>query len=121
MGKESALYQLMDINMNDIMNRVTSSNGECQKIIWKSNEYSSKLGSLNLPKAVRLRIDHYVSEQNALGARYGMLAYLLGFSDCKEMLLEKCLFAEPQQMPLNSGYLPWHANKTLYTTTYKIP
>ena len=53
---------------------------------------------MELPEEVRLLIDRYVSEQNALGSRYGMLAYLLGFSDCKEMLLEKRLFTEPQQM-----------------------
>ncbi len=91
MEKESALYQLMGIRMNDIMNGITSSDGEYQKIIRKSDEYSGKLEDLELPKEVRLLIDRYVSEQNALGSRYGMLAYLLGFSDCKEMLLEKCL------------------------------
>ncbi len=42
-----------------------------------------------MPEEARLLIDRYVNEQNALGSRYGMLAYLLGFSDCKEMLLEK--------------------------------
>lgn len=31
-------------------------------------------------------VDHYVSELNALGARYGALAYLLGFSDCMELM-----------------------------------
>ena len=52
---------------------------------------------LQFVKEIRLLIDRYVSEQNALGSRYGMLAYLLGYSDCKEMLLEKRLFAKPQQ------------------------
>lgn len=42
---------------------------------------------MGLPVDIRLLIDRYVSEQDALGSRYGMLAYLLGFSDCKE----KCL------------------------------
>ncbi len=44
-----------------------------------------------MPVDVRQLIDRYVSEQNALGARYGMLAYLLGFSDCKAMFLGKCI------------------------------
>ena len=37
---------------------------------------------------VRLLTDSYISGQNALDSRYGMLAYLLGYSDCIEMLLE---------------------------------
>ncbi len=92
MGKEPALYQLMDIRMNSVMNGITNNDGEYQSIIRKSDEYSGRLDEMDLSKEVRLLIDRYVSEQNALGARYGMLAYLLGFSDCKEMLMEKCLF-----------------------------
>lgn len=98
MGKESALYQLMDIRMNSVMNCITNSDGEYQCIIRKSEEYSDRLDEMNLSKEARLLIDSYISEQNALGSRYGMLAYLLGFSDCKEMLLEKCLFAESKVM-----------------------
>ena len=91
MEKESALYQLMGVRMNGVMNGITNSDGQYQEIIRKSDEYSGRLEELDLPEEVRLLIDRYVSEQNALGSRYGMLAYLLGFSDCKEMLLEKCL------------------------------
>ena len=94
MEPESALYQLMGVRMNGI----TNSDGQYQEIIRKSDEYSGKLEEMELPEEVRLLIDRYVSEQNALGSRYGMLAYLLGFSDCKEMLLEKRLFMEPPQM-----------------------
>lgn len=97
MGKESALYQLMDIRMNSVMNGIVNSDGEYHAIIRKSDEYSGRLDELELPREVRLLIDGYVSEQNALGSRYGMLAYLLGFSDCKAMFLGKCLFTEPQQ------------------------
>ena len=89
MGKESALCQLMGVRMNGVMNGITNSDGEYQAILRKSDEYSGRLERMELPKEVRLLIDRYVSEQNALGSRYGMLAYLLGFSDCKEMLLEK--------------------------------
>ncbi len=94
MEKESAMYQLMGIRMNGI----TNGNEEYQKIIRKSDEYSSRLEELVLPEEVRLLMDRYVSERNALSSLYAMLAYLLGFSDCKEMLLEKYLFAEMQQM-----------------------
>ena len=98
METESALYQLMGIRMNGVMNGITNSDGEYLEIIRKSDEYSGKLEELELPEEIRLLIYRYVSEQNALGSRYGMLAYLLGFSDCKEIFLEKCPFAEPQQM-----------------------
>ncbi len=98
MEKESALYQLMDIRMNGVMNGIVSNDGEYQSIIRKSDEYSGRLDEMDLSKEVRLLIDRYVSEQNALGSRYGMLAYLLGFSDCIEMLLEKCLSTESKSM-----------------------
>ena len=91
METESALCQLMGVRMNGVMNGITNSDGQYQEIIRKSDEYSGRLEELDLPEEVRLLIDRYVSEQNALGSRYGMLAYLLGFSDCKEMLLEKIL------------------------------
>ena len=98
MEKESALYQLMGIRMNGVMNGLTNSDGEYQEIIRKSDIYSDRLDEMELPEEVRLLIDRYVSEQNALGSRYGMLAYLLGFSDCKEMLLGNCLSAGTKEM-----------------------
>ncbi len=48
--------------------------------------------------ALYLLIDRYVSEQNALGSRFGMLAYLLRFSDCKAMFPGKCLPTEVKEM-----------------------
>ncbi|MDO4338924.1 MAG: hypothetical protein Q4C91_12705 [Eubacteriales bacterium] len=58
---------------------------ESQQISKKSDEYLENLDALNLPRKVRLLIDRHASEQNALGARYGALAYLLGFSDCIDL------------------------------------
>ena len=103
METESALYQLMGVSMNGIMNGITNSDGQYQEIIRRSDVYSGRLEEMELPEEVRLLIDRYVSEQNAhstcaIAPRYGMLAYLLGFSDCKEMLWEKRLFTKPQQM-----------------------
>ncbi len=91
MEKDSALYQLMDTRMNGVMNGIVSNDGEYQAILRKSDIYSGELERMELPKEIRLLIDRYVSEQNALGSRFGMLAYLLGFSDCKVMFLGKCL------------------------------
>ncbi len=98
MAKESALYQLMGIRMNGIMNDITNSDGEYQEIIRKSDEYSDRLERIGLPVDIRQLIDCYVSEQNALGSRYGRLAYLLGFSDCKAMFLGKCLPKGAEEM-----------------------
>ena len=96
--KDSALYQLMGVRMKGVMNGITNSDGEYQAILRKSDEYSGRLERMELPKEVRLLIDRYVSEQNALGSRFGMLAYLLGFSDCKAMFLGKCLPTEAKEM-----------------------
>ena len=65
MGKEPALYQLMGICMNSVMNSITNSDGEYQAFIRKSDEYSDKLDKMNLSKEDSLLIDSYISEQNA--------------------------------------------------------
>ena len=98
MGKDSALYQLMNTRMHSVMNGIVSNNGEYQAILQRSDIYSGELNRMNLSKEIRLLIDRYVSEQNALGSRFGMLAYLLGFSDCKAMFLGKCLPTEAKEM-----------------------
>ena len=98
MEKDSALYQLMLVRMNGIMNDITNSDGEYQEIVRKSNEYSGRLERIGLPVDVRMLINDYVSGQNGLVSRYGMLAYLLGFSDCKAMFLGKCLPTEVKEM-----------------------
>ena len=94
--KNTVLNQLMGLRMNSIMNEITNSDMEYQEIIRKSDIYSDKLEALQLPEETRLLIDRYVSEQNALGSRYGMLAYQLGFSDCKELFIEKPPFSNIQ-------------------------
>jgi len=49
MAKDSALYQLMGVRMNDI----TNSDGEYQEIIRKSDMYSDRLDQMELPKEVQ--------------------------------------------------------------------
>lgn len=94
--KKTILDQLMGLRMNSVMNEITNSDMEYQEIIRRSDIYSDKLEALQLPKETRLLIDRYVSEQNALGSRYGMLAYQLGFSDCKELFIERSPFSNIQ-------------------------
>ena len=98
MAKENALYQLMGVRMNGVMNDITNNDGQYQEITRRSDVYSDRLDQMELPEEVRLLIDRYVSEQNALGSRYRMLAYLLGFSDCKAMFLGKCLPTGAEEM-----------------------
>ena len=104
METESAMYQLTGVRMNGVMNGITNSDRQYQEIIRRLDVYSGRLEEMELPEEVRLLIERYVSEQNVHStilcycSQYGMLAYLLGFSDCKEMLLEKRLFTEPPQM-----------------------
>jgi len=85
MDKDSVMYQLMDLRVNTVLNSILEADEDYQEIRRKSDVYSGQLDTMGLPKETRLLIDRYVSEQNALGARYGALAYLLGFSDCIEM------------------------------------
>ena len=96
----------MDTRMNGVMNGIVSGDGEYQAILRESDIYSGELDRMDLSKEIRLLIDRYVSEQNALGSRYGMLAYLLGFSDCKAMFLGKCLPTEVKEM-ITEYYPPW--------------
>lgn len=86
MDNDSVLYILMDMRVNGILDRILERDAEYQEIIQKSGEYSEKLDAMHLPPEVMDLVDHYVSEQNALGARYSALAYLLGFSDCVELM-----------------------------------
>ena len=65
MGKDSALYQLMDVRMHSVMNGIVNSDGEYQAILRKSDIYSGELDRMDLSKEIRLLIDRYVSEQNA--------------------------------------------------------
>lgn len=61
MGK-SALYQLIDICINGIMN----SDREYRAIIRKSDKYSSELDKTDLSMEVRPQIERYVSEHDTL-------------------------------------------------------
>ena len=86
MDKDSVLYLLMDMRVNGILDRILEKDEEYQGIARKSGEYLDRLEAMELPQEARLLIDLHSCEQNALGARYGALAYLLGFSDCVELM-----------------------------------
>lgn len=86
MDKDSVLYLLMDMRVNGILDRILEKDEEHQEIARKSGGYLDWLEAMDLPQEARSLIDLHSCEQNALGARYGTLAYLLGFSDCVELM-----------------------------------
>ncbi len=86
MDNDSVLYLLMDMRVNGILDRILEKDDEYQELVRKSSEYLDRLEDMDLPQEARSLIDLHSCEQNALGARYGALAYLLGFSDCVELM-----------------------------------
>lgn len=86
MDMNSVMYQLMDTRTNGILNSIVEADAEYQETSRRSDEYSNRLNEMDLTDEAKKLIDRYVSEENALGARYGALAYLLGFSDCVELM-----------------------------------
>ena len=98
MDKDSVLYQLMDMRVNGILDHILEKDEEYQEIARKSGEYLDRLEAMDLPKEAQSLIDLHSCEQNALGARYGALAYLLGFSDCVELTAKPpCLLDIPKK------------------------
>ena len=93
MDNDSVLYLLMDMRVNGVLDRILEKDEEYQEITRKSGEYLDMLEAMELPQEARSLIDLHSCEQNALGARYGALAYQLGFSDCMELM------AKPLHLP----------------------
>lgn len=97
MDKDCVLYLLMDIRVNGVLDRILEKDEEYREIARKSGEYLDRLEAMELPKEARELIDLLSCEQNALGARYGALAYLLGFSDCVELMAKPLHFVGIQK------------------------
>lgn len=102
MDKQSTLYQLMGMRMNGVMNGITQRDEDYQALLRAVDEYSDKLEAMHLSADAMKLVDRYVSGYNAIGSRYGMLSYLLGFSDCRELLLDP---AQPRKEALTDGLL----------------
>lgn len=88
MNKDSVLYQLMGMRMNGIMNGITEQDEDYQALLREVDKYTLQLEALQLSMEAMQLIEQYVCRYVAIGSRYGMLAYLLGFSDCRELLGE---------------------------------
>lgn len=88
--------------MNGIMNGITEQHEDYQALLQEVDKYSGRLESLNLAEETMKLIDWYVGGYNAIESCYGMLAYMLGFSDCQELLLDP---ARPGKEALTSWSL----------------
>ena len=77
MDMNSVMYQLMDTRTNGILNSIVEADAEYQETSRRLDEYSDKLMEMDLTDEAKKLIDRYVSEENALGAQYGALAYAL--------------------------------------------
>lgn len=102
MDKTSVLHLLMGARMNGVMNGITEQDRDYQALLHEVDRYNASLESLHLPKETMHLIDQCVSGYNAIGSRYGMLAYMLGFSDCRELLLGT---ARPEKEVIPDGLL----------------
>ena len=87
MDNKSVLYQLMDTRMREALHKITKEDTVFMESKVKADEYAAKLVALNLPEETMRLIDQYVNERSTNWVRYGELAYMLGFSDCKDLLL----------------------------------
>ena len=88
MDNKSVLYRLMDTRMGEALHKITKEDAVFIQSKERADDYAAKLASLNLPEETMRLIDQYVNERSANWVRYGELAYMLGFADCKELLLD---------------------------------
>lgn len=102
MDKKSLLYQLMAMRMNGILNEVAEQDEDYQASLSAADPYIDQLKALHLPKETRQLIDDCVSAHVAIGSCFGRLAYMQGFSDCRELLLDP---AQPGKEALADGLL----------------
>lgn len=92
MDKSCLLCQLADLRIDSILDQIACSDEVYQSILQTSKEYAEELEQLDLSEKAKRLIDCHASEQNALGSRYGILAYRLGFSDGMKLILAALQF-----------------------------
>lgn len=92
MEKYSILEQLMMVRMDSVLGEIVEKDAVYLAAKDEASDYCAKLDAMHLPGDAMLLIDRYVGAQTANGSRYGELAYMLGFSDCAELLLGRSGF-----------------------------
>ena len=87
MDKDSVLAQLTDLRLDGVQDQIACVDEEYLSLSRESKCYLEKLERLELSDEARKLMDRHASAQNAMGGRYGELAYRLGFADCMELVL----------------------------------
>lgn len=87
MDKNSLLYKLMAMRMDSIMNDVAEQDEDYQAALSAVDPYIDQLIAMQFPKETMHLIDDCMSGHVAIGSCLGRLAYMQGFSDCRELLL----------------------------------
>lgn len=100
MDKQSVLYDLMAMRMNDIMNEVAEHDEDYQASLRAVDPYIAQLNALHLPQEIKQLIDDCISGHVAIGSCFGRLAYLQGFYDCRELFL---MSAQPEKEVSKNG------------------
>lgn len=86
MGKDSIMEQLMAVRTDKVLNGIVENDAMYLDTKNEAAGYYVQLESMHLSEDVMQLIDRYVSAQVSNGTRYGEIAYMLGFSDCTELL-----------------------------------
>ena len=86
MDKNSVLYQLMAMRLDSVMNGIAERDEDYQASLSAVDKYIDQLKALPLPKETQKLINDCMSGHIAIGSCWGRLAYLQGFSDCRELL-----------------------------------
>lgn len=91
MDKNSVLYQLMAMRLDSAINGIAERDEDYQASLSAVDKYIDQLKALPLPKETQKLINDCMSGHIAIGSCWGRLAYLQGFSDCRELLLKPLL------------------------------
>ncbi|MCI9071427.1 MAG: hypothetical protein HFH80_01205 [Lachnospiraceae bacterium] len=91
MDKNSVLYQLMAMRLDSAINSIAERDEDYQASLSAVDKYIDQLKALPLPKETQKLVNDCMSGHIAIGSCWGRLAYLQGFSDCRELLLKPLL------------------------------
>lgn len=91
MDKNSILYTLMAMRLDSVMNDIAEQDADYQASLCAVDKYINQLKTLHLPEETKQLINDCMSGHIAIGSCWGRLAYLQGFSDCRELLLKPLL------------------------------
>ena len=91
MDKNSVLYQLMAMRLDSAINSIAERDEDYQASLSAVDKYIDQLKALPLPKETQKLVNDCMSGHIDIGSCWGRLAYLQGFSDCRELLLKPLL------------------------------